>query len=327
MKKARFPSSFRRHASRAKAASFDFLTSCVLMFDLLLLLLGVSIPVSGVSGALFDEDFLNLTEISIDLSLTAYFDDPENRGGYDLFKVFEDSDDRAIVASKFDACFVAFRGVRLRNVRDVAQALTPGKAQFCQRQNANNCCSAAKGTIDAFQSDYMENVRTTLQSCTANTCSNPDECVVLTGHSQGGSIAQVAAVAWSGDLNPRHVITFGTMPAGLSRECGELLNETRWFNFGNTRETRLPPKKLLYDSFPFAPVDRGLVSFGTTCVLSDGGVASLGLNFDQNWPVTDWFSLLGMHLVGSYREKIQALTARSVAENGFADGSLCTDNA
>jgi pimeloyl-ACP methyl ester carboxylesterase len=39
-----------------------------------------------------------------------------------------------------------------------------------------------------------------LREC-AKDCLNPDECVVLTGHSQGGAIAAVAALYFS-DLNP-----------------------------------------------------------------------------------------------------------------------------
>ena len=48
-----------------------------------------------------------------------------------------------------------------------------------------------------------------LRDC-AKDCVNKDECVVLTGHSQGGAIAAIAAV-YMADLNP-YVITFGQPP-------------------------------------------------------------------------------------------------------------------
>ena len=58
----------------------------------------------------------------------------------------------------------------------------------------------------AYDTPYRSDMEKSLRDC-AKDCVNKDECVVLTGHSQGGAIAAVAAVHLA-DLNP-YVITFG----------------------------------------------------------------------------------------------------------------------
>ena len=60
------------------------------------------------------------------------------------------------------------------------------------------------GFYEGYWTNYKDTFEVSIREC-ASTCSNPDECMMLTGHSQGGEIAAVAALLLA-YLNP-YVIT------------------------------------------------------------------------------------------------------------------------
>jgi len=46
------------------------------------------------------------------------------------------------------------------------------------------CCTVRAGFYDAYHTNYYQDFEMALRRC-AQDCLNPDECVILTGHSQG----------------------------------------------------------------------------------------------------------------------------------------------
>lgn len=283
----------------------------------------------------FTQEFLNITEIAADLSLLTYIDRPDNRGGYDSLRVYIDEPDRAILAQKSGYCFLAFRGTDFSRLRDVHQWIQHGKDIVCPMGGAAspNCCETRSGFAAAYRTSYQSTLEEDLRDCT-KTCTDPTNCVIMTGHSSGGSIAQVAAVVWH-DVNP-WVISFGSTPA-LNPECTGV-DRIRWFHYVNTR--RSWRGQLLYDQFPFLSWDRGLVNLGYVLVLSDdtSGIANLGLNLSQKPGPVDQTSLFTMHKIttGSrkypgYRDRIKTLVATTNAyhplRNGFAPDFPCQVNA
>jgi pimeloyl-ACP methyl ester carboxylesterase len=74
-----------------------------------------------------------------------------------------------------------------------------------------------------------------------------DECVVITGHSQGGAIALVAAL-YLADLNP-YVITFGQPPT-VEAPCN-LVTSDRVYRWVNTKNAGA--SGIAYDPVPMAP--------------------------------------------------------------------------
>jgi predicted lipase len=87
-----------------------------------------------------------------------------------------------------------------------------------------------------------------LRDCAAS-CKLRDECVVMTGHSQGGAIAAVAAL-YMPDLNP-YVITFGQPPT-IDAPC-DLITSSRWYRYVNTKAAEVLSIGIVYDPVPFAP--------------------------------------------------------------------------
>ena len=103
-----------------------------------------------------------------------------------------------------------------------------------------------EGYFDAYYTKYSSDLENTIRTC-VKSCSSPDECVFLTGDSQGGAIATAAAIALA-DLNP-YVITFG-QPSAVVMPC-PAINSERFYRYVNTMTDE--DVGILYDPVPFLP--------------------------------------------------------------------------
>jgi pimeloyl-ACP methyl ester carboxylesterase len=172
-------------------------------------------------------------------------------------------------------CFAAFRGTTLR-LDDWRQNFLLGTEQVCKGSKGDKeCCFTRKGFYPAYNTVYKRDLETALREC-AGYCSDPEGCVVLTGHSQGAAIAAVAALYLS-DLNP-YVITFG-QPLTVDQPC-PLIHSQRYYRYVNSKDSvEGRVDGISYDPVPFLPVD-GMDSFGHMIILpSDNtGVAYIGLD-------------------------------------------------
>lgn len=160
-------------------------------------------PANG--DVVLSEKIMKLALTSAELSSLAYEEDPPGEG-FEHFGFYDDEPDQAIVAERNGYCFGAFRGTTMTWV-DWQQNFELGKKDVCITEGLKrHCCSTRSGFYKAYHTPYHKQLEEAIRKC-AKTCKNPDECVVLTGHSQGGAIAAVAGLALA-DLNP-YVITFG----------------------------------------------------------------------------------------------------------------------
>lgn len=121
--------------------------------------------------------------------------------------------DHAFVAKKDGYCYGVFRGTTL-TVEDWSQNLELGEESICGSDATTGeeepavCCTVRSGFYNAYHADYyrgrifvgikrecasphlfsfyfeIPDFETALRHC-AKDCLDPDECVVLTGHSQG----------------------------------------------------------------------------------------------------------------------------------------------
>ena len=168
------------------------------------------------------------------------------------------------------------------------------------------CCTSRVGFYDAYDTVYRHEVEEAVRKCAAN-CKDKDDCVSITGHSQGGAIAAVAAVILA-DLNP-YVITFGQPPT-LDAPC-DLLTSERIFRYVNTKQTNVG---IAYDPVPMAP-GLGADHFGNMIVLGDDptGVAFIGLDAqDFLQPYLNGIEahyMAGNGTYPGYADRIDALTA------------------
>eukprot|EP00429_Kryptoperidinium_foliaceum_P091483 CAMPEP_0176193272 /NCGR_PEP_ID=MMETSP0121_2-20121125/5400_1 /TAXON_ID=160619 /ORGANISM="Kryptoperidinium foliaceum, Strain CCMP 1326" /LENGTH=421 /DNA_ID=CAMNT_0017531983 /DNA_START=220 /DNA_END=1482 /DNA_ORIENTATION=+ len=297
------------------------------LLSVLLLCFGL---LRGCSGeVVLSEKVMKLALTSAELSSLAYEEDPPAPGNVSHFGFFDEEPDQALVAELDGYCFAAFRGTTMTWV-DWSQNFELGKEEICREEllGPTTCCTTRSGFYKAYYTKYQKELEDAVRKCAKN-CENPAECVVFTGHSQGGAIAAVAGLAMS-DLNP-YVITFG-QPATIDAPC-PLLSSERWFRFVNTKASDVG---VAYDPVPFVP-GLGAGFFGHMIILGEdpSGVAWIGLDANDVFGPLNikGFEAHSMHALGvpypGYWDRIHALlsnaTSFPIRANGFADNSLCSE--
>lgn len=293
------------------------------------------------SDLVLSEKIMKLSKIAAGLSSAAYKPNPDATG-FDSFEVFHQEPDQAMVAKKEGYCYGVFRGTTL-TWDDWKQNLIPGRKDVCtnildgSRDKETVCCTTRRGFFEAYNTDYRAKLEESLRKCAA-TCEDKDECIILTGHSQGGAIAAVAAL-YMPEMNP-YVITFGQPPT-LDAPCA-LVTSSRWYRYVNTKSAKVFTVGIVYDPVPFAP-DLGTDDYGHMIMLSDDytGVAYIGLDAqDQFGPLNingfEAHSMVSKN--GTYPGYLDRLKAVSTAEitdrksvfpvrtTGYIPGSLCSKN-
>lgn len=195
-----------------------------------------------------DERVLRITTIAADLSALAYangtvieqweigvnettgfalYDHPD----YDEIVFYTEEPDQAIVAKKEGRCYLAFRGTNA-NIDDWLQNAGLGNANIYKDNNETgdeeDYCEARGGFADFLSSGPVVRGRADLQDC-YDSCEDPDDCLVITGHSQGGATSSLAAITLF-SLNPI-VVTFG-QPPSIDAGC-PYINNTRFYRYVN----------------------------------------------------------------------------------------------
>jgi Lipase (class 3) len=139
---------------------------------------------------------------------------------YTTFQVYRDEPDQALIVTNDeefpDVCFVVFRGTT-KTLQDWLQNVGFGFQRVCNRPAKNGtstdsqCWSIRNGFYDAFfKVSYFDEFIHDIYECAGTTLFHGEQRtrdVVVTGHSQGGSVASIAAMHLH-DLNPT-VVTFG----------------------------------------------------------------------------------------------------------------------
>lgn len=297
-------------------------------------LLAFSMPVFASSELVLSKKIMELTLEAARLSSLAYEEkapDDTVTNDYETFGYHDQEPDQALTAKTKDGhCFVAFRGTSL-TWEDWKQNLEIGKQEICQtigKSDEEICCTSRVGFYNAYNTNYRDQVEREVRDC-AKFCKNKDDCVIITGHSQGGAIATVAAL-FLADLNP-YVITFG-QPATIEAPC-DLITSERMYRFVNTKDTET--FGIAYDPVPMAP-GLGADHFGNMVVLSSdtSGVAFIGLDAqDFLNPFTIGVEAHNMRNASSeypgYEDRVKALMAQQkypIRNNGYVAGSLCSED-
>ena len=307
------------------------------LFSLLLLLSAYRTTGKDV---VLTEELMKLSETAAELSVLAFQD--ENAPFEDAFTFFNDEPDQALVAAKDGRCFVAFRGT-IRTFRDWQQNFTLRTKQVC---NGQECCRVRKGFYQAYNTKYHPYLEDSIRSCVEDSCDKEDaDCVVLTGHSQGGAVASIAAMYLS-DLNP-FVITFGSPPA-IFDPCPLILqSSSRWYRYVNTKAAKILRFGIAYDPVPFSIPGVGRADhFGHLIILSDDntGVASIGPDAQDYFgpPNVNGFEAHRMvkangssnpgyldrirDIIRQYDSSTDGRYQYPVRTSGYVAGSMCTND-
>jgi hypothetical protein len=221
------------------------------------------------------------------------------------------------MAARVDnTCLVAFRGT----ARDYLAPtwLDDIETNFAQDQvELLDTCTVTQGIYDAYFTDYWSDLEDDLKNC-LNGC--PECALLITGHSQGGAIANAAGVLFESYGYSPYVMTFG-QPNVLGGACR--VNGWKWFRFIHAIPGIF---RLTYD---IVPMLRGSgFYYGHEIVVSsddDSGVDYVGINQHVNkspWNVPAHFS-------DGYLATLTALrdSGSSIRTSGFRSGAKCSVDA
>lgn len=217
----------------------------------LCLSLGVQAAREDWPELVLDERVLRISSIAADLSALAYANTTQieqwvvdvnettalasyEHPDYDEIEFYTEEPDQAIVAKKEGRCYLAFRGTNA-NIDDWLQNAGLGNADIYKDNintgNPEDSCEARGGFADFLSSGPVARGRADLQAC-YDSCEDPDDCLVITGHSQGGATSSLAAITLF-SLNPI-VVTFG-QPPSLDAGC-PFINNDRFYRYVNWRQ-------------------------------------------------------------------------------------------
>lgn len=281
---------------------------------------------SAAPSVVLSRPVMDLVREAALLSSMAYQSSP-NATGFDYLNNFLKEPDQAIVAKRDGYCYGAFRGTTM-TWTDWSQNFDPKSIDACVGNGESTmCCTTRNGFYEAYMTDYRDQLESEIREC-AKSCTNMDECVVLTGHSQGGAVAALAGLFMS-DLNPI-VITFGQPPT-IDAPCN-LISSSRFYRFINTK---ISGDRITYDPVPFVP-GLGADAFGYMMLVSndDTGVSYIGLDAQDffgplNVDGFEAHSMVGTEEYPGYLDRVDAIMSHHdypVRTSGYAAGSPCTQD-
>jgi hypothetical protein len=139
--------------------------------------------------------------------------------------LYIDGPNAALFVKEDNYCFLVFDSTK-PDIEDWWQNLDPYESEICSP--SGECCTTRNGFrrayTDAYYTATLENdLRTCMYEC-------PDCEAVITGQSQGGAIATVAAIALE-DINST-IIAFGA-PGSIIGDCSPI-DVNKYYRFLNT---------------------------------------------------------------------------------------------
>jgi hypothetical protein len=150
---------------------------------------------------------MELTRTAADLSSLAYLGAPLGGTGWSRFDCYHSEPNQAVVAERDGYCYAAYRGRTLSWDEWKEELAAAAKHEVCRTstssfpfdkttkekvkkgEDSQVCCMTSQTFWEAYANDYRDAVEDDLRNC-AQGCKNPDECVVITGHSLGGAVGK-----------------------------------------------------------------------------------------------------------------------------------------
>ena len=321
----------------------------VLIFLALIAFAGKVVSSASAQESLLTERLLNVALTSAKLSSLAYSNSSEyaildangnvtgfEHPDYEEISFFTQEPDAAVIAKSDGRCFLAFRGTSA-TLSDWEQNIDLRTLDAYKNNDTSTgeSCEVRRGYADFVFTDPVYEAYLDLLECTAS-CSDQDDCVVITGHSQGGASAAVASIL-TYDLMPT-VITFG-MPPAAKAGC-KLIPSERMYRFVNHRKEEDEVDDLGFDPVPFAPtLFSNSVHYGHYLLVGPDKTAAKYLGFDTNYTFSPSYNdenEIESHTMGgknySYTNRIENLLNTGIANgfpvsmSGFAEGIPCEPN-
>lgn len=248
--------------------------------------------------------------------------------------------DQAIVARYSGRCYISFRGTKV-NVDDWGQNIDPGdRLIYRNGDTLQPSCESRRGFGDFLQTPEVVAGRNDVLSCVESCVdagSDPEDCLVITGHSQGGATATIASILLYDQLPT--VVTFGQPPA-VDPDC-EWIPSERFYRYVNSKVESGEDDDLAFDAVPFSPTFiSGSAHYGYYLMLGDNdadrkasGIKYMGFGEDEEFDPDVVDLQIAPHAMAgkeySYEDRILALIENGVFPlpvEGFSPGAVCEDS-
>ena len=243
-------------------------------------------------------------------------EDQKDNPYYERFEGWGDINDQALVAkvAADSTCYISIMGSEAFNPFDQLQNLN-----FCDTKLDDTDCIVRSGYLDAYNTSYKDEFRRGVDSCVGSCGPNTQCPLVISGHSQGGAAAVVAAI----DLhfyNPT-TITFGS-PRPIMIQSDALctnFNAAKHFRFITTADA-------VYDNVPFGSTS-GSSSLGWPLFIDgmDFPIYSPGFNNDDDREPTS-STLHDMDLYMDYINNMFKRNCFPVPVGLWPTGHACNEN-
>lgn len=314
---------------------------------------GRVVEISAVSAALsalaYEEDAAKTFAVSTSKKGEARKGDQAQsyeHPDFDYLHIYSRDPDSAIVARRGGRCYIAFRGTvgTLRRgvelfLEDWEQNVDLGdRTIHPDGDSSRPGCEVRRGFADFIDTPEAEEGLEDVLRC-MDDCKGKKDCLVVTGHSQGGATATIASILlykW----NPT-VVTFGQPPA-VDPGC-EWIPSERFYRYINSKVGQIASNDVGIDVVPYVPTTvSGSVHYGHTLLLGDdvdgsSAIKYLGFNEIDFEPdlvdlAVDAHKMAAADASYSYEARINLIAqtfqnadAKNsyVVTDGFSDGAVC----
>jgi len=289
---------------------------------------------------ILSNEILALSAVAMQLSNLAYDNstaylvaggnDSYEHPDFDEIAFYTDEPDKAIVAKKDDHCYLAFRGSTLTwdDWMDNLD-LTDIDVYKDNDSSTGEFCESRDGFSQFLNTDWAVEAYNNLKTC-YESCENKDECLILTGHSQGGASATLASMMLY-SMNPT-VITFGQPPA-VDANCS-LIPNTRFYRYINSKQDEYESDEddLKFDPVVYVPtLISNSVHYGYPILLGNDATSVKLLDIGWLPSFFDRSSELDAHSRHgepfSYQTRVDNLLNTSsnipISTDGFTNGVFC----
>ena len=246
---------------------------------------GVLIEWQGDNEANYHENAAkNYTVLSINQGIMDHYEHSD----LDYVQFYINDSDQAIVArQRADgaiSCFMV-QCLALKNsvfFNDWEQNFDLGN-RLIHRNNdpSQSACEGRRGFADFIDTQKAKEGLEDVVRCMDDYCEDQEDCLVITGHSQGGATATIASILLY-DWQPT-VVTFGQPPA-VDPGC-EWIPSHRFYRYINSKVEDNEDDDLGFDVVPFVPtIVSGSAHYGHALLLGDdvdGGSAIKYLGFNE----------------------------------------------
>ena len=282
---------------------------------------------------------LDASSFSADLSMFTVASTTSARALPNYIHYYTREPDQAIVARYEGRCYISFRGTKL-NADDWGQNIDIGNRLIYRNGDTlQPSCESRRGYGDFLRTPEVIDGRNDVISCVEECIaagSDPEDCLVITGHSQGGATATIASILLFDQLPT--VVTFGQPPA-VDPDC-EWIPSERFYRYVNSKVESGEDDDLAFDAVPFSlTFISGSTHYGYYLMLGDDGadgktsnIKFMGFGEDEAFD-PDLVDLgIAPHAMAgeeySYEGRILALIENGVFPvpiEGFSPGTVCEE--